>query len=487
MYKHILAIDQGTSGSRAFIYRLEGKVLELIASGSAILQSYYPQSSYVEQNAGEILDSVNQAVHRCLKSAMIMPAEIDIAAISNQRETFVLWDEGGKPLAPAIVWQCRRSTDICKEWGDWDAEIRKRTGLRVDPYFSASKLVKLLRENSQVAEALKEQRCYFGTIDSWLLYQLTGNYCCDSTNASRTMFFNIHNLSWDWELLHHYHLENLHLPEVHPSASFYGQSDFWGLLPKQVPIHSAIGDSHGAAVGHGCLELGFLKATLGTGSSVLLHVGQSCPSNSFQNPKGIQTLCFSTETQTHYASEGIIISFGASVSWLRDSLKLFRDFTEAEAIGLQNESDGVVLLPAFSGLGAPFWKSEAKGAIQGLTLASRPEQIIRAAYESLAFQLYAMITDMQQYLDCPLKQLSFDGGLVTNHFLMQYIAELFGLEVSVPSTSMAARGTTLLACHHAFATPLNLPDKRQIFVPKEKHRDRYLQKYRNWCSYIDKL
>ena len=518
MAKYILAIDQGTSGTKAIIYQLDGEgvahgqTLNPVARGESALKTRYPQAAYVEQEPAEILASVRSGVQCCLQKAPLCPSQIEIAAISNQRETFVLWDGRGQAICPAIVWSCKRSVDICREWlaQGLEEDIHRRTGLKIDPYFSASKLVQLSRTNPAVAKALAQRDCYFGTIDSWLLFSLTGEYSCDSTNASRTLFFNLDTMAWDRELLALYGLQNLHLPAVKPSAALYGKSNFWGLLPREIPIHAMIGDSSASAVGSGCTMPGSVKATLGTGASLLLNTGTARG-----KARGhIETLCFTSAKRRVHATEGIIVSFGSSINFLRSGLNLFDDFAEAQEICQMAQNDGVFILPAYSGLGAPFWKMEAKAAILGLTLATSKAQIIRAAYEAMAFLLCAAIWDMRQETG-PIKigpvetgtmeinpigtnstedaknKIFFDGGLIKNSFLMQLIADLLGEELQVSADdALSAKGAAVLACCHAYrAAPESFPGHRQsrkrknrLFVPDGERGRRASSDYQEWLE-----
>ena len=446
---YILAIDQGTSGTKTVIFSSRG---EIVAKATEPLKSYFPQPGFVEQDPLEIYQNVLGSLKQCLKEFAVKTTrrleDITCCGISNQRETFVLWDESGRPLSNAIVWQCKRSVDICNRMksSNLENEVKSRTGLIVDPYFSGTKLIWLYENNSEVKNAVDTGQAYFGTIDTWLLYRLTEGQCyfTDHTNASRTLFFNINDLQWDMYLLEKFGLKHLNLSEARSSSSSYGQSDFEGLLPHKISISAMIGDSHAAAFGEGCFSAGTAKATMGTGSSILLNTG----TKRIQSKQGmVATICWSVPDRVDYALEGIIVTCGATINWLRDQMGLFADSPQTEQMALSIEDNhGVYLIPAFSGLGAPHWKMDAKAAIVGLTFDCDKNHIVRAALESIPYQIKDVISAMEQDGGIKLQELKVDGGITANRFVMQLLSDL--LETNVVNIGMeevSALGAAYLA------------------------------------------
>lgn len=446
--KYILAIDQGTSGTKAIIFDVQGKA---VVRAAVPLQSYYPEPGWVEQSAEEIYINVLTSVENCLKEFERIGGEtsqIISCGISNQRETFVIWDEYGEPLHPAIVWQCKRSVAICERLLDANyAEfIQTKSGLVIDPYFSGSKVIWLYENHPGVKKAIDGGKAYFGNVDTWLLYKLTGgrSYMTDYTNASRTMFFNLVDLSWDMEIMGEFGLSNLNLPEVKPSVYPFGDTSFDGFLPQRINISSMIGDSHAAAFGEGCFEIGSAKATLGTGCSVLMNVGQK-PVISTNGM--ISTICWSTKDRIDYALEGVIVSAGATIEWVRRQLGLFNETSELEVIcRAMEDNGGVYIIPAFSGMGAPYWDMSRKATIEGLTFASSKNHVIRAAVESVAYQIKDVITAMEQESNAKLSDLKIDGGISSNGFAMAFLADLLGQRISkIEIADASALGAAYLA------------------------------------------
>ncbi len=434
--RYILCIDQGTSGTKAIIIDSSATVC---ASGHEPLQSYFPHAGYVEQSPQEIYANVIAAVGKAIQafSETHDPREIAAIGISNQRETFMLWDSEG-PVSPAIVWQCKRSVGVCKRMQKEGLEeiVHTKTGLSIDPYFSGTKLLHY-RENQQLPS---DKPIMFGTVDTWLLYQLTGgaSYATDSTNASRTLLYNIHTQQWDEELIRLFGAEGLRLPTIKHSSDSFGETDCGKLLPHKIPIFAMIGDSHAAAVAEGCTCPGVAKATLGTGSSIMMHAG----TNGFEQVQGIMnTICYDFPS-VNYALEGIIVSCGATLAWMKDSLNLFDDFNELESLARSvPSSDGVSVLPAFSGMGAPYWNMEAQGAIMGMTFTTKKAHILRAALESIAFQIAKILRAMNQIV--PIHTLNLDGGITRNALVMQMIADLSGIQVhtiGIPEASALGAG-----------------------------------------------
>jgi glycerol kinase len=449
---YILAIDQGTSGTKALIFDSRGQI---ISKAIQSLKSYFPQAGFVEQDPIEIYKSVLDSVRLCLQKFSEEPfrnlGDITTCGISNQRETFLLWDKQGNPFCNAIVWQCKRSIEICHRLknSELENEVKNRTGLIIDPYFSGTKLVWLCENHPQLKGAIKSGEAYFGTVDTWLLFKLTQgqSYFTDHTNASRTLLFNVNDLQWDPYLLGEFNLKNLNLPSAQPSSYSFGCSDFDGFLPDKINISAMIGDSHAAAFGEGCFSPGMAKATMGTGSSILLNTG----SKTIESKHGmVATICWSMPHRVDYALEGIIVTCGATINWLRDRLGLFTDKRQTQEMALSVENNsGVYFIPAFSGLGAPHWKMNAKAAIIGLTLGCDKNHIVRAALESIPYQIKDVIAAMEEDSGIKLKELKVDGGITSNHFVMQFLADLLKTNVvNIGIEEVSALGAAYLAGLH---------------------------------------
>jgi glycerol kinase len=438
----ILAIDQGTSGTKTIIVNSQG---EIIRKTEVELKSYFPKSGFVEQDPEQIYQNVLDSVRRCLEE---FTCRIICCGISNQRETFLLWDDSGQPLCPAVVWQCKRSIEICERLRRTgiEQEIKERTGLIIDPYFSGTKLIWLYENNPSVKNAILQGTAFFGTVDSWLLFKLTKRrkHCTDYTNACRTLVFNLDTLDWDAFLIKEFGLGNLRLPEARPSSDQFGETDFGGLISYSVPITSMIGDSHAAAFGEGCFSAGTAKATLGTGTSILMNT-----ESKRINSKGgmVSTICWSMHKRVDYALEGIIVTTGGSIKWLRDQLGLFTDSRKTEAMAKSvADNNGVYLIPAFSGLGAPHWRMRAKAAILNLTFDCNKNHIVRAALESIPYQIKDVITVMEQDSGIELKTLKVDGAVSANGFVVQFLADLLDTPVeNVGVQEVSALGAAYLA------------------------------------------
>jgi glycerol kinase len=489
----ILAIDQGTSGSKAVIFHRDGR---LICEGRAPLNSFYPREGFVEQNPEEIYTSVLSAVKNSLESLKEKgksSKEIACCGISNQRETFLIWDREGNPLTNAIVWQCKRSTGICqgiKERGE-EEDLRKRTGLFADPYFSGTKLFWLMENDQQIREAVKGGKALFGTIDTWLLFKLTNGkeYKTDYTNASRTLLFNLKELEWDRDILKKYGLSALNLPQIYPSGADFGTSDFNGLFETRLSISAMLGDSHAAAFGERCFTPGSAKATLGTGSSVLLNTGKMVPP---ENTTMVSTICWSIPGEVSYALEGIIVSCASTMNWLSEQLDFFKSGKEADDIAESlDDNGGVYLIPAFSGLGAPWWKMNQKAQIHGLTFDTSKKHIVRAGLESIAFQLTDVIGAMEKESKSPMKSLQIDGGISSSSFVTPMIAGLNNVIIMRNRQKEAsAQGAALMAgLQYGIYQSLNdistLTFDEEI-IP-EKNDPIMKQSYKNWIQLLQNL
>lgn len=444
----ILSIDQGTSGTKTVVIDRRAKI---VAKATAPLQSIFPNTGFVEQDPEAIYSSVLESVEQCLAAFRDQGGDISkikTCGISNQRETFVLWDADGNPLHNAVVWQCKRSVEICNQLKSTgiEEEVNRRTGLIIDPYFSGTKLIWLVQNMPEIAEAVRSGQAYFGTVDTWLLYKLTNgqSYLTDHTNASRTLLFNINELAWDQFLIREFGLNGINLPEVRHSSGDFGKTDAGGLLPEPIPVNGMIGDSHAAAFGEGLYQSGTAKATLGTGCSILMNVGEAPkPSKSGM----MSTICWSLPGRVDYALEGVIVSAGATIQWMRDRLELFADSAETEAMATSvSDNGGVYVIPAFSGLGAPHWKMDARGAIVGLTFGATKNHVARAALESIPYQIKDVIEAINQDIGIPLRELKVDGGITSNTFVMQFLADLLGCKVvNIGMADVSALGAGLMA------------------------------------------
>ncbi len=487
----ILSVDQGTSGTKTVLFDALGRP---VARGSAGLHTFYREGGKVEQDPEAICSGVLESVRNCLenfKAAGGDSSDIIACGITNQRETFVLWDEQGKPLYNAIVWQCKRSVAICERLkADGLEEIfRQKTGLRIDPYFSGTKLTWLCENDPELREKMRRGLVYFGTIDTWLLYRLTNGrqFLTDHTNASRTLFFNLSTLQWDRELIGLLGLTGLNLPEVQASSSCFGSSDLAGLLPREIPVASLIGDSHAAAFGEGCFAAGRAKATLGTGSSLMMNTG-SRPV--FSSNGMVSTVCWSTGSRIDYALEGVIVTCGATLEWLKNSLGILEDTSRSEAMALAvADSNGVYLVPAFSGLGAPHWEMSRKASITGLTFDCNKNHVVRAALESIPFQLKDVIVAIEEDGGALLSELMVDGGISANRFVLQTLADLLEKPVVNPGLAeVSALGAAFLAGLevglYQDIADLERLRARETIVQPVLENDRVKAAYKGWLDVV---
>ncbi|MDO9071669.1 MAG: glycerol kinase GlpK [Rubrivivax sp.] len=446
---HILALDQGTSSSRSIVFDARGQV---VAMAQRELTQHYPQPGWVEHDAEEVWAGQIATAREALAQAGLQARDITAIGITNQRETTVLWDRrSGRPLHRAIVWQDRRGEALCaqlRQHGHAEA-IRHSTGLVVDSYFSATKLRWLLDHVSGAHIAAAQGELAFGTIDSWLMWKLTGGrvHATDVSNASRTMLYDIRHNAWDPELLALLHVPDSVLPQVHPSAHVYGECDAeW--LGGAIPIAGVAGDQQAALFGQACFKAGLVKNTYGTGCFMLMHTGERFESSTH----GLITTAAAQPTASKaYALEGSVFIGGAVVQWLRDGLRAINSSSEVQALAESvPDAGGVMFVPAFTGLGAPYWDAHARGAIVGLTRGSTAAHIARAALESIAFQsaalLHAMARDAVAAGGTAPLELRVDGGACVNDLLMQFQADLLGIPVVRPRvTETTALGAALLA------------------------------------------
>ncbi|MBI3088485.1 MAG: glycerol kinase GlpK [Candidatus Omnitrophica bacterium] len=442
----ILAIDQGTTGTSVLIFDRRGRV---VSRAYEELPQHFPRPGWVEHDAEEILAVTLRVVARALKARRISPARLEAVGITNQRETAVVWDRRtGRPVARAIVWQCRRTAPMCEALKRRGLEpgFRRKTGLVLDAYFSGTK-VRWLLDHVPGARARAEAGALaFGTVDSWLLWRLTGGrvHATDYTNASRTLLYNIRTLGWDRELLRALGIPASLLPEVRPSSGPFGATARLGPLPAGIPITGVAGDQQASLVGHGCLSPGEAKNTYGTGCFLLMHTGARAVSSRHGL---ITTLAYRGTPKPGYALEGSVFIAGAAIQWLRDGLQLIRRAAETEPIARSvRDTGGVYVVPAFVGLGAPYWDMHARGAIVGITRGTTRGVIVRATLESLAYQTRDVVESMRRDSGIRLTRLQVDGGAAQNDWLMQFQADLLGLDVVRPALVAAtAKGAAILA------------------------------------------
>jgi len=431
MEKFILAIDQGTTSSRAILFDREGRVLGQAAKEFGQI---FPRPGWVEHHLDEIWSSVCISVSGALEAAGAKPEQVAAVGITNQRETTCLWERAsGRPVHNAIVWQCRRTADICQQLRHRGLEplYRERTGLLLDPYFSGTKLKWLLDNLSGVKAAAERGELCFGTIDSFLVFKLCGGvHVTDVSNASRTLMMNLESLQWDEELLRPLGVPRALLPRIAASSEVYGYTRGLAQLPDGVPVCGIAGDQQAALFGQGCLEPGEAKCTYGTGAFVLLNTGGRL----VRSGRGLlTTVAWKIGTQTAYALEGSVFIAGAAVQWLRDGLGIIKSSSEVEQLASRvPSSEGVVFVPALVGLGAPYWKPEARGLVCGLTRGSTAAHLARATLEAIAFQVADVIEAMNLDAGQKLRLLRVDGGASVNRLLMQFQADLLGVEIQRP-------------------------------------------------------
>lgn len=430
MSTHILAIDQGTTSSRAVVFTPSGKPIGI---GQLEFTQHFPASGWVEHDAMEIWQTTLESCQKAIAASGICGADVHCIGITNQRETTVVWDKStGLPIYNAIVWQDRRTSSYCEELNDLGLgpKIQAKTGLLIDSYFSATKLKWVLDNVDTARQRAESGELAFGTIDSFLLWQLTHgkSHFTDATNASRTMLFNIHEQTWDDELLELFNIPKKMLPEVKDCADDYGVTQL-GLLGAEIPITGVIGDQQAAAFGQGCFQAGMAKSTYGTGCFVLTNTGDAPIKSEHQL---LTTVAYRLNGKTSYAVEGSIFMAGATLQWIRDGIGLIQDAAETEVLAQQSDpSSQVYLVPAFTGLGAPYWDADARGAMYGLTRGTGIAEIVSAALMSVCFQTKDLLLAMEKD-GAKLAELRVDGGMVANNFFAQKLADILNCSVLRP-------------------------------------------------------
>lgn len=487
MKKYILAIDQGTTSSRALLFDTEGNQLGL---GQEEFKQHFPANGWVEHDANEIWATTLRSCRKAIASANVDPGEIACIGITNQRETTVVWDrETGEPVYHAIVWQDRRTHEFCQQLRDQGHSdtVQEKTGLLLDPYFSATKVRWILDNVDGARDKAERGELAFGTIDSYLLWKLTNGerHATDATNASRTMLFNIRSQQWDPDLLSLFSIPDSVLPEVKDCAADFGQSSA-DLFGEPIPITGILGDQQAAAFGQGCFTAGMAKSTYGTGCFLLMNTGEELVTS---NNRLLGTVAYRLDGQTSYAIEGSIFMAGATMQWLRDEMRLLHNASQSEAMARDTDDDlSVYLVPAFTGLGAPYWDSEARGAIFGMTRDTGAKEIVTAGLLSVCYQtrdlVEAIAADGAQ-----LQTLRVDGGMVSNNYLLQKLADILACEVHRPTViETTALGAAYVAGLHAglFASLEEIQEKWQLdraFKPTQSEQWR-AARYNGWLEAV---
>lgn len=482
MAEYVLGIDQSTQGTKALLFD---------SSGNPVCRTDLPHrqlindKGWVEHNPEEIYNNVIQVVKNVVEIAGIKKDEISAVGISNQRETSLVWDRAGKPIYNAIVWQDARASALCELIGkdSFDTVVAQKTGIRLSPYFPAGKLAWILQNANGAAKKAADGKLLMGTVDTWLVYRLTGGrvYQTDYSNASRTQLFNIHTLSWDVEICNAFGIDTMLLADVIDSDGDYGKTDFEGFFSHPIPIRAVLGDSHSALFGQGCTEAGMLKATYGTGSSVMMNVGASLISSG----SGLVTsLAWKINGKVNYVLEGNINYAGAVITWLKDDLGLITSDVESETLARQaSTKDNTFLVPAFTGLGAPYWDNGATAMLCGMTRTTKKAELVRAALDGIAYQITDVIRAMEADTNMKINALCVDGGPTGNGYLMQFQSNITGIPVQVsPIQELSAMGAT-----YAAGAAIGLYDTNKLF--KQMRRKEYLpqmdtqtaaEKYAHW-------
>ncbi|GEN87802.1 glycerol kinase GlpK [Oceanobacillus sojae] len=430
--KYILSIDQGTTSSRAIVFDNKG---EIIDTAQKEFKQYFEKPGWVEHDANEIWTSVLGCIAEVLNKTGIEASQIEGIGITNQRETAIVWDKNtGRPIYKAIVWQSRQTEPICKELREqgYEDTFRSKTGLLIDPYFSGTKVKWVLDNVEGAREKAEAGDLLFGTVDSWLIYKFSGGktHITDYSNAARTLMFNIYDLEWDEELLDILGVPKSMLPEVRPSSEEYTKTVSYHFFGEEVPIAGIAGDQQAALFGQACFEQGMAKNTYGTGGFLLMNTGEK----PVESKSGLlTTIAWGVDGKVTYALEGSIFVAGSAIQWLRDGLRMIESSPESEDFATRVDStDGVYVVPAFVGLGTPYWDSDARGSVFGLTRGTKKEHFIRATLESLAYQTRDVIESMATDSDMELKTLRVDGGAVKNDFLMQFQSDIMDVTVERP-------------------------------------------------------
>lgn len=489
---YILALDQSTSASKAMVVNKGGEVL---TRASLEHKQYYPNPGWVEHDPIEIFENAKKILLEALKQSNLKVNDVCALAITNQRETVLLWDKNtGEPVYNAIVWQCRRSTDICERLKKIGLEekIREKTGLRLDPYFSATKIKWILENVEGVNDRVSKGEVICGTIDTWILWKLTNGkvHATDFTNASRTLLFNIKTLQWDDELLDVFGIPRCILPEIKSSTDIFGYTDENVFTGIRIPISGIIGDSQGALFGQHCFDPGMVKATYGTGSSVMMNIGDKYKE---ANNGLVTSIAWGINDKIEYVLEGIIHCTGDALKWIKENLELFENFDEVGLLVSKTASnEGVYLIPAFVGLGIPYWDMNARAAIVGMSRGTNKAHILRAAIESTAYQIRDAVEMMELSSGVRPKELRVDGGPTKDAFLMQFQADILNIQVTTANIAeLSSMGSVYLAglgvgLWKSKEEIKELNREKKVFVPCMQDNVR-VHNYNGWKSAVKRV
>lgn len=489
MAKYVLGIDQSTQGTKALLFDAAG---QLICRTDLPHRQIIDDKGWVEHDPIEIYQNTVQVVKNLVEKASVDKNDIGVLGISNQRETAVVWDrKTGEPVYNAIVWQCARGASICEKIAAQGVEemVRKNTGLQLSPYFSAAKIAWVLQNVEGAQEKADKGELCCGTIDSWLVYKLTGGkeFRTDYSNASRTQMFNIGELSWDEKVCGFFGIPTSCLAEVTDSNGLYGETTFDGFLEQPIPIHGVMGDSHGALFGQGCLEKGMIKTTYGTGSSIMMNIGET----PVYSERVVTSLAWCLDGHVNYVLEGNINYTGAVITWLKDDLQMIQSPGETEALAENaNPADTTYLVPAFSGLGAPYWDSEAKAVIYGMNRTTKKAELVKAGLESIVYQITDVVKAMEKDARVPIAELRVDGGPTKNRYLMQFQSDMAEIPVQVPK----AEELSGIGAAYAAGIAIGMYDihtifegvERKKFVPAMEKNVRE-KKYAGWKEAVAKV
>lgn len=488
MAKYIIGIDQSTQGTKAMLFDENGKLVLRTDKGH---KQIINDLGWVEHDPEEIYENTIAVVKDLVEKSGVNTSDLACVGISNQRETALAWNRyTGKPVYHAIVWQCARGEAICNQLAadGKEKEIKDATGLQLSPYFSAAKLAWIMQNVEGVKERALAGEICCGTIDSWLVYKLTNQreFRTDYSNASRTQLFDITNLCWDENLCNLFGVPKKCLAQLTDSDGYFGETDFAGLLEKPIPIHGVLGDSHGALFGQGCLEKGMMKTTYGTGSSIMMNVGEA---PIFSDLGVVTSLAWKTKGKVHYVLEGNINYTGAVISWMKDQLSLIENAGETEGLAMQaNEADTTYLVPGFSGLGAPYWRSDVSAMIYGMTRMTGKAELVKAGLSSIAYQITDIVNIMKEAANIEKVELRVDGGPTKNKWLMQFQSDILNSSVFVPQAEelsgigaafAAGIGFGIYKENEVFASI-----SRTEFVPMMDEMKRN-QKYQGWKNAVN--
>ncbi len=489
MSKYIVGIDQSTQGTKAVLFDEKGLI---VLRRDLPHKQIINDKGWVEHDPEEIFSNTIQVVKNLIEGAGIDKAEIAGVGISNQRETSIAWKKDGKPVYNAIVWQCARAEAICDEIMDKGHSqlIRENTGINLSPYFPAGKLAWIMRNVDEAKKAADSKDLCLGTVDSFLVYRLTGgrHFKTDYSNASRTQLFNINTLKWDEEICSIFGIPITCLPEVTDSNGDFGYTDFEGYLDTPIPIRGVMGDSHGALFGQGCLSKGMVKATYGTGSSVMMNIGD----RPVKSTHGLVTsLAWRMGGKVNYVLEGNINYSGAVITWLKDDLELIESAGETEKLALSASADDhTYIVPAFSGLGAPYWDGKAEAVICNMTRTTKKAEIVKAALECIAYQITDIVLAMNEDSKVPVTELRVDGGATKNKYLMQFQSDILRAKVLVPP----AEELSAMGAAYAAGIALGIYDKEKLYDGVERSvyspsmpEDERIRRYEGWKAAVRKV